>query len=48
MIAQLQLNPVDVGSLSNARDLEPLGMLLVQLAYGGGLGAAIGLKLLQR
>jgi len=48
LIAQLKLNPVDAGALSNARYLEPLGMLLVQLAYGGGMGAAIGLKLLQR
>ncbi|HEY9621926.1 MAG TPA: NADPH-dependent F420 reductase [Crinalium sp.] len=48
LIAQLGLNPVNAGSLSNARYLEPLGMLLVQLAYGGGMGATIGLKLLQR
>jgi predicted dinucleotide-binding enzyme len=48
LIAQLGLKPVDAGSLSNARYLEPLGMLLIQLAYGGGMGATIGLKLLQR
>lgn len=48
LIAQVGLNPVDSGALSNARYLEPLGMLLVQLAYVGGMGATIGLKLLQR
>lgn len=48
LISQLGLNPVDVGSLTNARYLEPLGMLLVQLAYVGGMGATIGLKLLQQ
>lgn len=48
LISQLGLTPVDSGSLTNARYLEPLGMLLVQLAYVGGMGATIGLKLLQR
>jgi predicted dinucleotide-binding enzyme len=48
LISQLGLNLVDAGSLSSARYLEPLGMLLVQLAYVEGMGATIGLKLLQR
>jgi predicted dinucleotide-binding enzyme len=48
LIADLGLQPVDAGSLTNARYLEPVGMLLVQLAYVGGMGANIGLKLLQR
>jgi predicted dinucleotide-binding enzyme len=48
LISQLGLNPVDAGSLTNARYLEPLGMLLVQLAYVEGMGTAIGLKLLQQ
>jgi predicted dinucleotide-binding enzyme len=48
LIAQVGLEPIDAGPLVNARYLEPLGMLLVQLAYSGGMGATIGLKLLRR
>jgi predicted dinucleotide-binding enzyme len=47
LIEQVGLRPVDAGALFNARFLEPLGLLLVQLAYTGGMGANIGLKLLQ-
>lgn len=38
---------VDAGPLANARYTEPLGMLLVQLAYVEGLGARIGAALVR-
>lgn len=38
---------VDAGPLANARYTEPLGMLLVQLAYVEGLGARIGASLVR-
>ena len=39
---------VDAGPLKNARLLEPLASLNVQLAYALGMGAHIGFKLLRR
>lgn len=38
---------VDAGPLANARLLEPLGFLNIQLGYVLGLGTQIGLKLLR-
>ncbi|MBI4819684.1 MAG: NADPH-dependent F420 reductase [Deltaproteobacteria bacterium] len=38
---------VDAGPLANARLLEPLGYLNIQLGYVLGLGAQIGLKLVR-
>ena len=38
---------VDAGPLTNARYLEPLTELLIQLAYGKGLGTSIGVALLR-
>lgn len=38
---------VDAGPLANARLLEPLGYLNIQLGYVLGLGAQIGLKLIR-
>ena len=38
---------VDAGSLANARLLEPLGYLNIQLGYVLGLGTQIGLKLVR-
>lgn len=38
-------DPVDAGPLANARLLEPLGYLNIQLGYVLGQGTAIGLKL---
>jgi 8-hydroxy-5-deazaflavin:NADPH oxidoreductase len=48
LIADVGLQPIDAGNLTSARYLEPLGMLLVQLAYANGMGTNIGLKVLQR
>ncbi|MDI6100705.1 NADPH-dependent F420 reductase [Actinoplanes sp. NEAU-A12] len=42
---QLGFDAIDAGPLSNARYLEPAVELLIQLAYGQGLGANIGLHL---
>jgi predicted dinucleotide-binding enzyme len=39
---------LDAGPLSNARLLEPLGYLNIQLGYVLGLGTQIGLQLLRR
>lgn len=47
LVADLGADPVDAGPLRLARYTEPAGMLLVQLAYAGGLGARIGLSLLR-
>ncbi|MFB9204809.1 NADPH-dependent F420 reductase [Nonomuraea spiralis] len=43
--AQLGFDAVDAGPLANARYLEPAVELLIQLAYGLGMGASIGLTL---
>ncbi|RZS77559.1 hypothetical protein EV189_3993 [Motilibacter rhizosphaerae] len=42
---ELGFDAVDAGPLSNARYLEPAVELLIQLAYGQGLGEKIGLHL---
>lgn len=39
-------DPVDAGSLKNARLLEPLAFLNIQLGYVLGMGTKIGFKLL--
>jgi predicted dinucleotide-binding enzyme len=41
LVQQLGADPQDVGPLSNARYVEPLSMLLVQLAHKQGLGTRI-------
>jgi predicted dinucleotide-binding enzyme len=47
LLADLDLEPVDAGPLTSARFIEPAGMLVVQLAYGMGLGPNIGTQLLR-
>jgi 8-hydroxy-5-deazaflavin:NADPH oxidoreductase len=42
LVADIDAAGVDAGPLSNARYTEPLGMLLVQLAYVQGLGTQLG------
>ncbi|MGH3930751.1 MAG: NAD(P)-binding domain-containing protein [Pseudonocardiaceae bacterium] len=39
--------PVDAGPLKNARYIEPMGMLFLQLAYGQQMGTSIATKLLR-
>jgi hypothetical protein len=48
LIREIGLSPVDAGMLTSARYLEPVGMLLVQLAYDNGMGTNIGLKFITR
>ncbi|MUN41210.1 NADPH-dependent F420 reductase [Actinomadura litoris] len=43
--AQLGFDAVDAGPLANARYLEPAVEVLIQLAYGVGLGGDIGFTL---
>ncbi len=47
LLADIPAHAIDAGPLSLARYTEPLGMLLVQLAYVQGLGARIGATLLR-
>ncbi|WP_266169126.1 NADPH-dependent F420 reductase [Dyella subtropica] len=47
LIGELGLDPVDAGPLTSARFLEPLGMLMVQLAYRQGMGVNISAQLLR-
>ena len=47
LVKQIGADPTDAGPLRNARYTEPLGMLLVQLAYVQGNGARIGAALLR-
>lgn len=47
LISDVELEPVDAGPLSCARYLEPLGMLLVQLAYTQQMGQ-VAFKLLRK
>ncbi len=48
LIEDAGMNPVDVGPLRNARLLEPLAMLWIDLAYNQGWGANHAFKLLRR
>lgn len=47
LVAEIGADSVDSGPLKLARYTEPLGMLLVQLAYAQGMGPRIGAKLLR-
>ena len=47
LVAEIGADGVDAGPLQLARCTEPLGLLLVQLAYVQGMGARIGAALLR-
>ena len=47
LVEDIEASGIDAGPLNLARYAEPLGMLLVQLAYGRGFGARIGADLLR-
>lgn len=44
----LGFDVIDAGPLKNARLIEPLGMLWIELAYNQGMGTDIAFKLLRR
>ncbi|MFX1391771.1 MAG: NADPH-dependent F420 reductase [Promethearchaeota archaeon] len=44
----LGFDVIDVGPLRNAKFIEPLGMLWIELAYNQGMGTDIAFKLLRR
>ena len=48
LLADLPTAPVDVGDLTAARLIEPMLLLLVQLAYVRGLGPMISFNLVQQ
>lgn len=48
LVADIGADGAEAGPLTNARYTEPLGMLLVQLAYMQGLGPQIGASLLRQ
>ena len=48
LIRETGLEPVDAGPLSNARYLEPLAMLMINLAFAQKMGTNISIKLLRR
>ena len=48
LIVRLGFDAVDAGPLSSAREIEPLGMLNIRLAYKQGLGSNIGFSLLRQ
>jgi 8-hydroxy-5-deazaflavin:NADPH oxidoreductase len=43
--SDIGFDPVDVGPLDTARNLESLGSLIIQVAYAQGLGRNIGVKI---
>jgi len=48
LIRQLGFEPVDCGALKSARYLEPLAMLVGELAYNQGKRPEVGLRFLRR
>jgi 8-hydroxy-5-deazaflavin:NADPH oxidoreductase len=48
LIRQLGFEPVDCGALKSARYLEPLAMLVGELAYNQGKRPEVGLRILRR
>lgn len=48
LIRQLDFEPVDCGALVSARYLEPLAMLVGELAYNQGKRPEVGLRILRR
>ena len=48
LIRQIGFEPVNCGALMNARYLEPLAMLVGELAYNQGKRPEVGLRVLRR
>jgi hypothetical protein len=47
LIRQLGFEPMNCGALANARYLEPLAMLVGELAYNQGKRPEVGLRVLR-
>jgi predicted dinucleotide-binding enzyme len=48
LIRQIAFEPVDCGALASARYLEPLALLVAELAYNQGRRPEVGLRFLRR
>ncbi|MHB0858138.1 MAG: NADPH-dependent F420 reductase [Anaerolineae bacterium] len=48
LVSDMGLDPIDIGPLANARLLEMLAALWVEMAYRQGLGPTIAFRLLRR
>jgi predicted dinucleotide-binding enzyme len=48
LIGDLAFEPIDAGPLKNARYLEPMAELFIQLAYSQGMNAEMAFKLLRK
>lgn len=48
LVEELGFEAIGAGALSNARYLEPLAELLIQLGFAQGLGTGVAFKLLRR
>jgi predicted dinucleotide-binding enzyme/predicted ester cyclase len=48
LIRDAGLHPVDAGPLQNARYMEPLAMLMMELGYSQGLGSGIAMRLMNK
>ncbi|MFQ6111122.1 MAG: NADPH-dependent F420 reductase, partial [Nitrospinota bacterium] len=48
LMREIGFDPVDSGPLTNARYIEPVAELMVQLAHFLGMGTDIALKLIRR
>ncbi len=46
LVTEIGFDPVDAGPLKNARYIEPLAELCIQLAYGLRMGTDIAIKLI--
>ena len=46
LIGDAGLRPVDAGPLQNARYLEPLAMLMIELGYSRQMGSNIAIRLM--
>jgi len=47
LVTDAGLHPVDAGALENARYIEPLAMLMIELGYSQGLGSDIAMRLIK-
>ncbi len=47
LVGDAGFDPVDTGPLSSARNIEALGMLMINLAYVQGHGPNIGLRVVE-